>query len=59
VLLYAIDGEVLIFFSSFAKQGERERDKLRGLMFLLAYTALQGWASKQGRKEGRERACVI
>lgn len=28
-------------------------------MFLLAYTALQGRASKQGRKEGRERACVI
>lgn len=42
------------FFSSFAKQEERGGERLKGVMFLLAYTALQGRAGKQGRKEGRK-----
>ena len=61
MLLYAIDGEVLNFFLllSLSRKRERERERLKGVMFLLAYTALQGRAGKQGRKEGRKRACVI
>lgn len=49
------------FFSSFAKQEERGGERLKGVMFLLAYTALQGRAGKQGRKEGRkeESLCYL
>jgi hypothetical protein len=58
VLLYAIDGEVLIFFFLLllSRERERERQIKRGDVFVgLHCTSRAGkQARKEGRKEGRE-----
>lgn len=60
MLLYAIDGEVLIFFLLLllSRERERERQIKRGDVFVGLHCTSR--AGKQARKEGRkERACVI
>lgn len=58
MLLYAIDGEVLIFFFLLllSRERERERQIKRGDVFVgLHCTSRAGkQARKEGRKEGRE-----